>query len=113
MKGVMSGESTRGMFGFDEATEAQPLLFLDLPDEVLARELLQRYAGKTIRFSEIGVERHPQLGVPAHKRAVQKLEQQKRVIVISYEKARRLTKDGLSVPDDAILVFSGGDEDGT
>jgi three-Cys-motif partner protein len=113
MKGVMSGESTRGMFGFDDATEAQPLLFPDLPAEELARELLERHAGKTIRFSEIGVEKHPQLGVPAHKRAVQKLEQQKRVIVISYEKARRLTKDGLSVPDDAILVFSGGDEDGT
>jgi len=113
MKGVMSGESTPGMFGFDEATEEQPLLFPDLPGEKLARELRERHAGKTIRFSEIGVEKHPQLGLQAHKRAVQKLEQQKRVIVISYGKARRLTKDGLSVPDDAILVFSRGDEDGT
>jgi three-Cys-motif partner protein len=113
MKGVMLVESTPGTFGFDEDAEAQPSLFPDPLGEKLARELLERHAGKTIRFSELGVEKHPQLGVPAHRRAVQKLEQQRRVIVISYEKARRLTKDGLSVPDDAILVFSGGDEDGT
>jgi three-Cys-motif partner protein len=113
MKGVMAVESTRGTFGFDEATEAQPLLFADLPIEELASALLERFAGKTVRFSEIGVERHPQLGLSAHRRAVQKLEHQRKVCVISYEKARRLTKDGLSVPDDAILVFSGGDEDGT
>ncbi len=59
MKGVMSGESTLGMFGYDQAAEKQPLLFQDLPVEALARELLERFAGKTIRFSEIGVERHP------------------------------------------------------
>jgi three-Cys-motif partner protein len=113
MKGVMSGESTLGMFGYDQAAEKQPLLFPDLPVEALARELLERFAGRTIRFSEIGVERHPQLGLPAHKRAIQKLESQKNVIVVSYEKARRPTNDGLSVPDDAILIFSGGNEDGT
>lgn len=113
MKGVMAVESTRGTFGFDEATEAQPLLFADLPIEELARELLECFAGETIRLSEIGVEKHPRLGLPAHKRAVQKLEQEAKVIVVSYKKARRMTKDGLSVPDDAILVFSGGDEDGT
>jgi hypothetical protein len=84
-----------------------------LPVEELARELLERFAGKTIRFSEIGVELHPQLGLPAHKRAIQKLEGQKNVIVVSYLKARRPTNDGLSVPDDAILIFSGEEEDGT
>ena len=112
MKGVMSGESTLGMFGYDQAAEEQPLLFPDLPIEALARELLQRFAGKTVRIPEIGVERHAQLGLPDHKRAIQKLESQKKLIVVSYDKVRRLTKDGWSVPDDAILVFSGGDENG-
>ena len=36
------------------------------------------------------------------------------MIVVSYGKPRNWpTKGGLSIPDDAILVFSGGDEDGT
>ncbi len=38
MKGVMSGESTLGMFGYDQAAEKQPLLFQDLPVEALSHE---------------------------------------------------------------------------
>lgn len=114
MKGVMAGESTPGVYGFDEAAEVQPLLFQDLPFEELAEGLFTRFAGKTVCFTELEVEKHPKFGVPTHKRAIQKLEQQNRVIVISYKKARRATNDGLlSVPDDAILVFSGGEKHGT
>src|ERR1039457_5178786 len=58
MKGVMAGESTRGAFGFDEATETQPLLFPDLNIEELGRDLLQRFAGQTVSFSDIGVHKH-------------------------------------------------------
>ncbi len=113
MKGVMAGESTLGTFGFDEATETQPLLFPDLNIEELSRNLLQRFAGQTICFSDIGVHKHPQLGMPAHKKAIQLLERQGEVVVISYEKARRMTAHGISVPEDAILVFSKGDARGT
>ena len=113
MKGVMAGESTRGTFGFDEATETQPLLFPDLNIEELGRDLLQRFAGQTVSFSDIGVHKHAQLGIPAHKKAIQLLERQGEVVVLSYEKARRLTAHGISVPDDAILVFSKGDARGT
>jgi hypothetical protein len=113
MKAVMAGESTRGTFGFDEATERQPLLFPDLNIEELSRDLLQRFAGQTISFSDIGVHEHAQLGMPAHKKAIQLLERQGEVVVLSYEKARRMTTKGISVPDDAILVFSKGDPRGT
>jgi three-Cys-motif partner protein len=113
MKGVMSGESTRGCFGFDQAAEIQPLLFTNLLVEGLASKLIQRFAGKTVRFTEIGFDKDPQLGKPDYKKAIQQLESEGKVIVLSYEKVRRIVKDGLSVSDDAILLFSRGENNGT
>jgi hypothetical protein len=52
------------------------------------------------------------LAWPAYRKAIQQLESEKKVMILSYDKLRRLTKDGLSVPEDAILLFSGGGEDG-